>query len=469
METLKPPSRTGPGPENKAETSGATRATLPVEPEQTGSTPNTPEGGPAPSTMTWLLDSLYDLAGSLFGRKFRPGESIDLQPFFSEDEFRRMDDLAHGLDLLKEVRRYKVIAHLLSTGGYFEFPLPSGIWETIRLEGLFRGEARQVLPKIFAGVTQLTQDLLQTDGSKGHGKAAQWSGLLDKVAEAWSFENRLESMGEMIYGTGIIEETVSDLEVAMTGWTEPSGHAVGFVYALEAGKPYVYACNTGGLSDSCRTVIKYSIKNEHLFSTFLNKGDMEPSRVRTFWASGPQSFGLERCPEEEQIPLTIERTHQRRGNCPIAARKSCQLAMIWSQGSQAGLSPEEIKTVYKITSTLIRGVGVQAALKQKNRDFLENTLVAMISKWDRPDCRRDAYRVADAILDYHDEAKSGLDPSRAPLEELKSEDSLAFLRRALQVSEIDLNKVDKHGWSLLDYARRAHNREVVALLHRLGA
>ena len=94
--------------------------------------------------------------------------------------------------------------------------------------------------------------------------------------------------------------------------------------------------------------------------------------------------------------------------------------------------------------------------------------MATLSQRDRFGSRRDAYRVADALLKHHGEAESGLEYPRVPLEELKAEASLDFLQKALEISNLDMNKADKRVWGFLDYARRYHNREVVPLLHRLG-
>ena len=191
------------------------------------------------------------------------------------------------------------------------------------------------------------------------------------------------------------------MEVVASGWRQPKGHAVGFVYAREGGEDFIYACNAGDYGDDKRTTVKYSVRDQQLLQKFLDRADWDKESIRTFWSRGPESSGLKRCPESDQIPLKIERASQKRGNCPIAFRKSCQLAMLWSLGKERGLSAKEIKTVYKMTTTLIRTVGVRSALEEGNPEVLGNTLVSMISKWDRPDCRRLAFEVADALVEHH--------------------------------------------------------------------
>ena len=419
--------------------------------------------------LSWLVDSIYNLAGSIWGEKFRPGGNIDLQPFFSEGHSSEMDALASQVEALSRIPRYKMIAHLLSTGGSFDFSEQSGKYNIVSLEGLSRKNAQQVFPMVFAGVTRLTQDLLQTKGSKGHGEASTWRPLLGRIAECWDSENSLSGLGQAIYGSGGKRELSSELEVVPTGWLGyPSGHAVGFVYALEEGEPVIYACNTGNFGDAHRTIVRYSIADDTLFEEFLRSGDQNDHLIQQFWKSGPKASGLQRCPEEAQIPLEIARVRQRRGNCPIAARKSCQLAMMWSLGVRAGLSPVQIKTVYKATTTLLRGIGVRAALNTEDPRFLGNAMMAMLSKWNRPDCRRDAYRISDALLKHHGEPESGLEYSQVSLEELNSETSLGFVKRALEVSKLDLNKTGKGNGRLIDDARRYHNHEVVALFHQLN-
>ena len=414
-----------------------------------------------------LVDSLYAMASWLVGKKFRPGRSIDLMPHFTPKEHEKLKDIAGVVKQLKQVRRYPCMAHLMGAGGEIDVPLSSGLSTEVRLEGLLRSESKRYLSQVFHDVTDLTRSLLAAGGSEGHGTAAQWDKVLEMISECWQWENDLVDLKFRVLDELPYEEFPAELEVVTTGWREPKGHAVGFVYAREDGERYIYACNTGGERDSSRTIVKYSISDEKLFKRFLARGDNEPYRVKELWTVGPDSLGLSRCPEEDQIPLAIERASQKRGNCPIASRKSCQLAMMWSQGRKQGLSPQEIKTLYKVVTTLIRSVGVQAALAEENPEFLGRTLVSMISKWDRPDCRRQAFGVADALLKSQGGESLELDYATASLDELNSDACVSHIKAALDAADINLRDINAHGWDLVDHARQSDNTEVVELLRRL--
>lgn len=418
--------------------------------------------------LNWLVDSIYNAAGAFQQERVRPAKNIDFQPSLSPEHSNTLDTLAKEIEVLDGIPRHKLIAHLVGAGGIFDFARHSGRPEILTyqlsLAGLPREVSGKMFPSIFAGVTLLTQDLLRTKGIKGHGEASTWDPILKQIAKCWDKKSSLADLGEFLYGASESRTAAPSMAVVPTGWMGwPCGHAVGFVYALEKGEPVVYACNTATDENPHRTIVKYAVEDEQLFKTFLNSADKDNSLIENFWKSGTHTSGLKRCPEEEQIPLEITRVRQRRGNCSIASRKSCQLAMMWSLGSREGLSPQEIKTVYKATTTLLRGVGVRAALNSDDPLFLGVTLASMLSKWNRPDCRRDAYRLADGILKHHGEPQSGLDYSRVSAEELNSDTSLSFVKRARDVLKLDLNKR-----GLLSNARWYQNHEVVALAHRLN-
>ncbi len=414
-----------------------------------------------------LMDSLYSMASWALGKKFRPGRSIDLMPHFTPQEHEKLKDIAGVVKQLKEVRRYPFMAHLMGTGGEIDVSLSSGLSTEVRLEGLLRSESKRYLSRVFHEVTGLTRSLLAAGGSEGHGTVSQWDKVLETISECWQWDNDLRDLRFRVLDELRDEEFPSELEVVTTGWQDPKGHAVGFVYAREEGERYIYACNTGGERDRNRTIVKYSISDESLFRSFLWKGDEESYRVKDLWTVGPEVLGLSRCPEEDQIPLAIERASQKRGNCPVASRKSCQLAMMWSQGKKHGLSPHEIKTLYKVVTTLIRCVGVQAALAEENPEFLGRTLVSMISKWDRPDCRRQAFGVADALLKSHGGEPLELDYATASLDELNSDACVSHIKAALDAADIKLRDIRGYGWDLVDHARQSDNTEVVEILRRL--
>jgi len=422
------------------------------------------EGG---SVINRFLDNLDNLAGRILGKKFRPGRSIDLMNHFETKDEAELDRMARSIKTLSRLRRYPMMAHLIGSGGVFDFN-NYGSSKKVALEGLYTKESTTYLPRIFEGVTRLTGSLLHGASSEARGDAAKWSGILETVAECWAWESHPGQLNDRVFNAKRYGGSPSEMEVVASGWRHPKGHAVGFVYAREGGEDFIYACNAGDYGDDKRTIVKYFVRDQQLLQKFLDRGDWDQESIRAFWSRGPESSGLKRCPDSEQIPLKIERSSQKRGNCPIAFRKSCQLAMLWSLGKERGLSAKEIKTVYKMSTTLIRTVGARAALAEGNPEFLGNTLVSMISKWDRPDCRRLAFEVADALVEHHGGMALGLNYSAISMEDLKSDTYVEHIKTALDLADVDLGEVRVDGVGLVDFAKYSDNTSVVKVLRKLG-
>ncbi|MED5463352.1 MAG: hypothetical protein VX699_01760 [Myxococcota bacterium] len=422
------------------------------------------EGG---SVLNRFLDNLDSLAGSVLGKKFRPGKAIDLMTHFETKDEVEIERMARSIKTLTRLRRYPMMAHLIGSGGEFDFKT-HGSSQKVALEGLYTRESINYLPRIFEGVARLAGTLLDGTASEARGDAAKWTGVLDTVAECWAWESHPGQLNDRVFNAKRYGNVPSTMEVVASGWRQPKGHAVGFVYAREGGEDFIYACNAGDYGDDKRTTVKYSVRDQQLLQKFLDRADWDKESIRTFWSRGPESSGLKRCPESDQIPLKIERASQKRGNCPIAFRKSCQLAMLWSLGKERGLSAKEIKTVYKMTTTLIRTVGVRSALEEGNPEFLGNTLVSMISKWDRPDCRRLAFEVADALVEHHGGVALGLNYRATSLTELTSDTYVQHIKTALDLAGVDLGGVRVDGVGLVDFAKYSDNTSVVKILRKLG-
>ena len=195
------------------------------------------------------------------------------------------------------------------------------------------------------------------------------------------------------------------------------------------------------------------------------------NETRAFFVGKPSQWGLRRSPESQQLPESIDRSSQKRGNCPIASRKTCLLAMLWSSSRAEGVKPKVVKQHYKAVTTGLREHGVRQAIEEGNLRLMGKALAKMLTKFDRPYCQSLAYELGDAIL-RKKKTGSSKRPDDAPLQipDVDSKEFATTLRSALDLShEWPLQERGPHGRTPLEYAKHKGKPEVVDILNRLAA
>jgi hypothetical protein len=406
-----------------------------------------------------LDDILEALMGKRRASRSRPGAKI---AFLKEWELIGPLGEANALnDIVRapETLRYRLLAHLVGMGGAFELPRDPLKGE-VQLEELGREDATTFLPPVFRLVTRRIHRVLLGDLTV-EGPRSLVEGVFRPIEDAWVAEIGLEQLEGLL-------DVREDLIVVRAGWEEPAKHVVGLVYAREGEKHILYASNTGEQGESGRVIQKLEIRDLPLFREFLRKSAVSPDEVREIWAPRLERLGLVPASKGEQIPEEFSRARQKRDNAPMAARKACQLAMLWSVGRRQGLTSAQVRSLYKMTTTGIRMEGVGAALRDGNAEFLSRVFVALLSKWDRPDCRRLVFRVGDRLLESH-----GLDPvsygvtDTLPFKSLAENPHVDWIRMTVQACGLNLEARDSQGKSLQDYAKEHGNTEVVNLLRKL--
>jgi hypothetical protein len=252
-----------------------------------------------------------------------------------------------------------------------------------------------------------------------------------------------------------------------TGWDEPSGHAVGFVFNQELDGNYLYACNTGSEKDPTMSVVKYQVEDFDKAIEFFRRCGRDGNRTRSFFTGDPVDYGFKRCETIKQLPSWINKSSQKRGNCPMASRKACILAMLWSTTRADEVSPETVRATYKAITTEFRAIGVNQMLAHNLREIEGKALVSMITKFDRPTCQKLAHRLADEILRARSTKRAG---RRQPTSGSNTDptDPIARLSSALEVTKQDIGAIRvKYGESLAACARRKGNRKTYELLRKL--
>ena len=250
--------------------------------------------------------------------------------------------------------------------------------------------------------------------------------------------------------------------VFLTGWAKPSGHVVGFVLHQEPGGVYLYACNTGRHKDRDRSVVKYEISDLNKTLSFFKACRQHPDTVKKMFVEDVDTFGLRRCDSTEQLPDAIDKSSQKRGNCPVAARKACLLAALWSSSRKDDVEPALVKATYKQITTHLRQVGVQQAMAHQHRQLMGKALVSMLTKFDRPSCQTLAYHLALAI------ERGVPTPPDTPAPPTSSAEYINTLRDALALSGQDLKTLQtRGGQSLADYAQSRGNTEAFDILTTL--
>ena len=256
----------------------------------------------------------------------------------------------------------------------------------------------------------------------------------------------------------------------MTGWDHPSGHAVGFVFNQEGDKHYFYACNAGDAKDPHRSIVKYEVQNFDKLLKFLRSCDRNRDETRSLFVGKPIRAGLGRCMDFKQLPDSIDKASQKRGNCTVSSRKACVLAMMWSEGIVMGADPKVVKSHYKQVTTELRERGVRGAIETGHVPLMGKALVEMLTKFDRDPCKGYAYEVADAIVCQKKTGKNVVakdDSFQAP--DSNSKEFMDTILQALKLSKASLDERDNAGRSLLARARMMKNDQAAQMLERVGA
>ncbi len=249
-----------------------------------------------------------------------------------------------------------------------------------------------------------------------------------------------------------------------TGWNKPSGHAVGFVFNQESDGSYLYACNAGSKSDPGMSIVKYEVTDFDKAIGFFKTCKQDENTTLLFFTGDPASYGFQRCERTNQIPKEFNKGFQKRGNCPMASRKACLLAALWSTSRDSGTDPKKVRTAYKGITTNFRGLGVNMVLEQGLRELEGKALVSMLSKYDRPPCQELAHRLVDEIL----ENASGVRAGRRHVSASNVTDPIERLALALEATKQDLGSMTvKDGVSLALHARRKGHQKAFELLNEL--
>jgi len=357
-----------------------------------------------------------------------------------------------------DARRIPAIAHMLGAGG--ELKVKEGAkYKSVSLEGL--------APRFAAfGLDPAFQNSIREVESRSSGELKE---VLHSVERGWvdtqSYSKFITRIQDAKVG---IDSNAGSPEILMTGWDHPNGHAVGFVFNQEGGKHYLYACNSGDAKDPHRSIVKYEVKNFDKLIKFLHGCDRNRDQTRSLFVGKPARQGLGRCTDLQQLPKAIDRSSQKRGNCTMASRKSCLLAMMWSEGIGLGTDPKVVKKHYKAVTTELRERGVRAAIDTGHVGLMGKALVKMLTKFDREECQGYAYEVADAIVRQKKTGTTELAEGKTlDIPAADSQDFMATVKEAIAISKASLDDRDRSGRTLLEYAKYKNNDAAARVLSQL--
>ena len=295
--------------------------------------------------------------------------------------------------------------------------------------------------------------------------------VFEAVEERWTDNRNFPPLIETIQTAPTPEGSNRPLpRVVITGWFLPVGHAIGFVSAHEKDGVYIYACNTGPKADKKRSIVRYRVTDPDLAGGFFQACAQDRNKTRALFTEKPRDFGLKKCPEAEQIPLELDKSFQKRENCPITARKACLLAMLWSEGAHHDLDDNTIKGAYKEITSLLRRYGAELALAENNPQLMGKTIIKLLTKFDRPGMEPLAYQLAAAIIKHHEQGQQQAihsPPSEIPPSE--SDEYLTTLQTALALTGEDPNSMfERYGRTLVEHARAKDNPRAAQILKRLS-
>ena len=327
----------------------------------------------------------------------------------------------------------RLSAHLSAVGGTIPFPPKGPDQKTIPLEGLSERMAEDGLDPVFqTTLQQLIEDAPLNMQEPLNATLKAWATASDYP----SFINALQSAKQAETGRK------APPSVIMTGWSQPSGHAIGFVFNQEADGGYLYACNTGNLKDDQHCVVKYQVVDYDKLLSFFEAGARDRNNTLSFFLGSVEPWGLERCPEEEQLPENVDRAPQKRGHCPITARKACALALLWSTSRVNNVDPALVKATYKDLTSGLRREGAARTTDSQSPELKGKTLVSLLTKLDRPGFEALAYEMADTILRKHGSFLWRYwYKSSDHVPEPHSSDYLATIRSALEATGQDVASI----------------------------
>jgi len=367
--------------------------------------------------------------------------------------------LSHGAQMDLPTR-YRIIGHLTGLSGTIVLETEAGKGE-LQLTEMAPKDAEFSLDPAF-------RTALRTAGEVAPDNIR---GLLEAIEERWNNTRDSRPLINNIEVPHDPKETPrASLEVLITGWQVPQGHAVSFACNREEDGVYLYACNTGVSSNHKRSIVRYRVTDEAKASEFFRNCQKDRDNTRLFFTEKPKNFGFQRCSQDKQIPLSLDKSFQKRENCPITSRKACLLAMLWSEGQRQNIPQKTIENSYKQITSLLRQYGAELALSENNPQLMGRTMVKLLTKLDRPDLKETCYRLAVAIIEHHETTKGH--PLHAPLEAMpawESNEYLTTLQTALSLSGEDLNTIfERHGKTLSEHAEDRGNPEAAAILKRLS-
>ena len=350
--------------------------------------------------------------------------------------------------------RIPVTGHLVGGWGTVTLDTPNRSGE-IRLEGLTEHVAEHGLDPIFRdAIAQVQAE-----------SSAPIQKVLSATLGAWDENRDMKPLIHQIRLSETESQPYSKPVMAYTAWYKPSGHAVGLVGNAEADGYYLYACNTGAARDSERSIVRYKVSDPAIASDFLLSCTQDENKIRTLFTKGPKNKGLTRCGEAEQMPRGAVKAFQKRGNCPLASRKACLSALIWSSGQADNIPVEDLRKAYKKITTLIRGHGVREAIDVGHPTLMGKALIKMLTKADRPSCQGLAWELTLALHKHYHPDQAGALPTEAP--PITSELFINTVGEVLDLSDLHPNEVYADaGRTLAQEARRKGNLQAADILDR---
>lgn len=347
--------------------------------------------------------------------------------------------------------RIPIIGHFIGGWGHVPIDTPEGT-EQIRLEGLTPTFAEYGLDPVF-------QDIITQVRGESSPPVQK---VLAKALKAWDNNRIMLSLVDHIQRYNRHRHTENQPEMVTTGWALPTGHAVGLVGNPEADGYYLYACNTGISADPKRSIVRYKVNNPYATCAFLRRCMMERDHIRLLFTEETEDKGLIRCDKADQLPKEMEKDLQKHSNCPLAARKACLLAIMWSCGRADNIPDDELRQTYKKITTLIREHGVRETLDVGNPILMGKALIKMLTKIDRPACHPLAWELTLALKKHYQQDEGEPLPAEAP--PITSKLFIKTVGKVLKLTDLRPNHIYTKGRTLAQHARHKGNPKAAKLL-----